>query len=209
VDFNSLRPEDGAMDKREAMQNTLYMAETGNDKDENEEMIQSGGGNGQNWTNGRIHKFTFTDPKDPTKATFEVMMDGNDPSAPGYNILKNPDNLDTSTKSLMINEDIIDANRLNATTTTTPYNITNNAKILRVDLENSSSNSITNDAGNILETIAYVNQLGDMAATHGDWESSGILDASRYFGQGSWLTDVQAHTLKEGGQLLLLKIPAS
>jgi hypothetical protein len=74
VDFNSLRPEDGAMDKREAMQNTLYMAETGNDKDENEEMIQSGGGNGQNWTNGRIHKFTFTDPIDPTKATFEVML---------------------------------------------------------------------------------------------------------------------------------------
>jgi hypothetical protein len=48
-----------------------------------------------------------------------------------------------------------------------------------------------------------------MAAAHGDWESSGILDASRYFGEGSWLTDVQAHTLKEGGQLLLLKIPTS
>jgi hypothetical protein len=38
----------------------------------------------------------------------------------------------------MINEDIIDANRLNATTAT-PYNITNNTKILRVDLENSSN----------------------------------------------------------------------
>ena len=112
----------------------------------------------------------------------------------------------------MINEDIIDANRVNTTTTTTtPYNITNNAKILRIDLENSSNSSsnITNDPGNMLETIAYVNQLDDMAAAHGDWESSGILDASRYFGQGSWLTDVQAHTLKEGGQILLLKIPAS
>jgi hypothetical protein len=111
------------------------------------------------------------------KATFEVMMDGNDPSAPGYNILKNPDNVDTSTKSLMINEDIIDANRLNATTTTTPYNITNNAKILRVDLENSSSSggSMTSDPSKMLETIAYVNQLDDLAAAHGDWESSGIL----------------------------------
>jgi hypothetical protein len=193
---------------REKICKTYYMAETGSDKDENNEIIPLGN-NGQNWTNGRIYKFIFTDPKDPTKATFEVMLDGNDPSAPGYNILKNPDNVDTSTKSLMINEDIIDANRLNATTTTTPYNITNNTKILRVDLENSSSNNITDDPDNIVETIAYVNQLGDMAATHGDWESSGILDASRYFGEGSWLTDVQAHTLKEGGQVLLLKIPAS
>jgi hypothetical protein len=62
-------------------------------------MIQSGDNNGQNRNNGRIYKFTFTEPKEPTKATFEVMMDGNDPSVPGYNILKNPDNLDTSTKA--------------------------------------------------------------------------------------------------------------
>jgi hypothetical protein len=138
---------------REKICKTYYMAETGSDKDENNEIIPLGN-NGQNWTNGRIYKFIFTDPKDPTKATFEVMLDGNDPSAPGYNILKNPDNVDTSTKSLMINEDIIDANRLNATTTTTPYNITNNTKILRVDLENSSSNNITDDPDNIVETIA-------------------------------------------------------
>jgi hypothetical protein len=91
-------------------------------------MIQPGGSNGQSWTNGRIYKFTFTDPKDPTKATFEVMMDGDDPSAPSYNILKNPDNVDTSTKSLMINEDLIDANRLN--TTTTPYNMVTSSTLL-------------------------------------------------------------------------------
>jgi hypothetical protein len=38
-----------------------------------------------------------------------VLFDGNDPTAPGYNILKNPDNLDTSLNSLMIDEDRIDA----------------------------------------------------------------------------------------------------
>ena len=48
-----------------------------------------------------------------------------------------------------------------------------------------------------------------MAAKHGDWESSGILDVSKYFGKGSWLINVQAHTLKEGGQLLLLNISGS
>jgi hypothetical protein len=56
-----------------------------------------------------------------------------------------------------------------------------------------------------------------------DGESSGIVDASEWFGEGAWLLDVQAHgtfletevqpdgtTLKlEDGQLLLMKIPGS
>lgn len=55
------------------------------------------------------------------------------------------------------------------------------------------------------------------------WESSGIIDASDWLGEGTWLFDVQAHTLpfsyqdgastvnvtKEGGQLLYLKLPGS
>jgi hypothetical protein len=55
------------------------------------------------------------------------------------------------------------------------------------------------------------------------WESSGIIDASRWLGEGTWLFDIQAHTLpfsyqdgqnqvnisKEGGQLLFLQVPRS
>jgi len=49
------------------------------------------------------------------------------------------------------------------------------------------------------------------------WESSGIIDVSSWFGAGTWLFDVQAHTLpvpsqnliNEGGQLLLLRLPGS
>ena len=57
------------------------------------------------------------------------------------------------------------------------------------------------------------------------WESSGIVDASAFYGPGSWLLDVQAHTIfvgptdttttpgvtykREGGQLLLLTLPGS
>jgi hypothetical protein len=49
------------------------------------------------------------------------------------------------------------------------------------------------------------------------WETSGIIDASAWFGAGSWLFDVQAHSLPipsqsltgEGGQLLLLRLPGS
>jgi hypothetical protein len=55
-----------------------------------------------------------------------------------------------------------------------------------------------------------------------DGESSGIVDASQWFEQGTWLLDVQGHgeyvdeieeygvTIKrESGQLMLMKIPGS
>jgi len=200
--FQFIRPEDGALDKRQNMGNILYMANTGSETDENDKIIPAGT-NGQDWTKGRIYKFTFTDMKDPTKALLEVIMDGNDPLALGYNMLKNPDNVDTSINSLMNNEDFIDANRLNASP---PYDVTKIAKILRVDI---GSQKIAGPAKNNTETIAYVDQSEDMAAKHGGWEASGILDVSKYFGKGSWLVNVQAHTLKEGGQLLLLNSSGS
>jgi hypothetical protein len=193
--FQFIRPEDGAMDKRPGNQNILYMAETGGEADENDIPIPEGS-NGQNWTNGRIYQFEFTDPTDPTKVSFRVLFDGNDPMAPGYNILTNPDNLDTSLNSLMIDEDRIDVNRLNSTSA---YNVTENAQILKVDLSDPTT----------IVPVAFVNQIEDREAAHGDWESSGILDVSKYFGDGSWLVDVQAHTIDEGGQLLLLRIPGS
>jgi hypothetical protein len=192
--FQFIRAEDGAFDKRDGSETILYMAETGSDIDENDQPIPVGS-NGQNWTKGRIYKFTFTDPKDPTKASFEVIMDGNNPIASGYNVITNPDNVDTSQNSLMIQEDRIVPNRQNVTY---PYDVTQNAKIIRMDLAN----------GN-LETIAYVNQTEDVSAQYGDWESSGILDVSKIFGQGSWLLDVQAHSLGEGGQLIMMNATGS
>ncbi|HEU4528886.1 MAG TPA: alkaline phosphatase PhoX [Actinomycetota bacterium] len=69
------------------------------------------------------------------------------------------------------------------------------------------------------ETWAVVAQVTDSQS-----ESSGIVDASEWFGPGAWLLDVQAHnpalfveqqqigsTLfkQEAGQLLLMKIPGS
>ena len=65
------------------------------------------------------------------------------------------------------------------------------------------------------------NICSDAAATC--WESSGVIDASRWLGEGTWLFDVQAHTLPfsylngltrvdvpaEGGQLLYLRLPGS
>jgi hypothetical protein len=132
-------------------------------------------------------------------------MDGNDPRAPGYAVnmdeaMVNPDNIDSSLNTLMIQEDRISANRFNATM---PYNVTNNAKILMVDLDSIDEGRAE------MENVAYVNQIANQTSMHGEWESSGILDGSDFFGEGSWLTTVQAHTVEEGGQLLILNVEGS
>ncbi len=75
------------------------------------------------------------------------------------------------------------------------------SRILRYDLENGE-----------WSVVARVNDQ--------DWESSGIVDVSAFFGPGTWLLDVQAHDVRvgpedttttpgvtykrEGGQLILL-----
>jgi len=63
-----------------------------------------------------------------------------------------------------------------------------------------------------------------LRGARGQWESSGAIDVSEFFGPGSWLVDVQAHSVNsagasslqhldgdarvdEGGQLLLLRAP--
>ena len=70
------------------------------------------------------------------------------------------------------------------------------------------------------EVIARVNQDQVPTAAPGAWESSGIVDVSDVFGEDMYLADVQAGSLivdeevrgtltyqREGGQLLLVKIP--
>lgn len=78
--------------------------------------------------------------------------------------------------------------------------------------------------------VAAVDQSADPEADLGEWESSGIVDASALFGPGTFLVDVQAHTVfvetapgpdlvppegpdwlykREGGQLLLITIPGA
>jgi hypothetical protein len=180
------------------------MADTGSNADEDDVPIPVGH-NGQEWDRGRMYKFTFTDPADPTSVNLEVIMDGNDRRAPGYadsldEAMVNPDNIDTSINTLMIQEDHIEGNRFNATM---PYNVSNNAKILMVDLDSIDEGTAE------MENVAYVNQIANQTSMHGEWESSGILDVSDFFGEGSWLSSVQAHTLEEGGQLLLLNVESS
>jgi hypothetical protein len=61
-----------------------------------------------------------------------------------------------------------------------------------------------------INPIAIVDQAQDVSyPIAGEWESSGIIEVFDKFGKGSWLLDIQTHTLGEGGQLLLMNIPGS
>jgi secreted PhoX family phosphatase len=205
-----IRPEDGAVDKRSSHKNVVYWADTGNNADENNVPIPPSAFNGQGWIHGRMFKFTFTDKNDFTKVDLEILMDGDDSAAPGYNFLTNPDNIDTSKNSLMIQEDRIGPTRISTTNPAfAPFDVTKNAKIIRYDLTSGT-----------FEAVAYLNQLYNTDTSQGDWESSGIIDASELYGKGSWLLDAQAHSLERptingvqvngpDGQLLLMNIEGS
>ena len=149
---------------------------------------------GEQYKNGRIYSFELAKPlqnssKSPSSAyfgtSFTVMLDGD-----AGDRLRNPDNVATSKNSLMIQEDLNDYNRIMDG---------DNAKILRYDL-------ISHE----LKPIAILDQSSDSSKPKaGEWESSGIIDVSSIFGEGSWLADVQAHTINEGGQVLLLTVDKS
>jgi hypothetical protein len=104
--------------------------------------------------------------------------------------LRNPDNIATSKKSIMIQEDLNDYNIIDGGV---------NARVLKYDLTSHN-----------LNPVAIVDQSQDVSHTRaGEWESSGIIEVFDIFGKGYWLLDIQAHTLGEGGQLLLMNNPGS
>lgn len=220
--FQFIRVEDIAYDKNDPR--IVYFADTGEPR---ATVVGS--------TTGRLRRgSSFTPPATagpyPNGRIFKMELNENDPlvvdglsilidaDAGGYynpNALHNPDNIDTSVNgSLMIQEDPGSHNGFNA-----GFPNATNARVWRYDLETGT-----------MTVVAEVDQSLVPASLKGAWESSGIVDVSATFGPGTWLLNVQAHTLfvesevrtvtagsasgpmtfkREGGQLLLLKIPGS
>jgi hypothetical protein len=159
------------------------------------------------YPNGRIFKLVL-DKKDPLKVeSLSILIDGDvkgAASAGDVSLIHQPDNVETTKRSLIFQEDPGTQNQYaptNAAGTT--------ARIWRYDFKTKR-----------LDVVARVNQAQDPAAPQGAWESSGIIDASKVFGKGWFLTNVQAHTIwihraivgftvfkTEAGQLSLIKIP--
>jgi hypothetical protein len=215
--FQFIRIEDLAYDRHR--HNVVYFADTGEPlaiPDPATGRLKRGpDGTMGPYPNGRVFRMVL-DPDSPRRVKrLSILIDGDvrgADSAGDLDLIHNPDNLETTADSLLIQEDPGSQNRYPAGTGTT-------ARVWLYDLDSGS-----------LEVVARVNQAGDPAADAGEWESSGIVDASRSFGPGAFLLDVQAHTLfletapgpdvtgdgepdwtlkREGGQLLLLRIPGA
>jgi uncharacterized protein DUF839 len=155
---------------------------------------------------GRIYRFDH-DTRHPLHASLTVVLDSR------VDNLRNPDNLGASSLGLMIQEDR-NADNIKSN----PPGQDNLGGYSRLGFYSFSSKSLT--------WIARVNTPDKDAKSSGagSWESSGVVDASKLFGSGWWLLDVQAHTRSalqpgfdlvpnsssgEASQLLLLNLPGS
>jgi hypothetical protein len=209
--FQFIRVEDIAYDRRTP--NVVYLADTGEPRaipdSATGRLMRGPSGTQGPYPNGRIFKLVL-DPEDPTVVlSLSILIDGDAlgaGSAGVRSLIHNPDNLETTANSLMIQED---PGGQNSYAPDDPNGTT--ARIWRYDL---SSGALT--------VVARVDQSADPSAALGDWESSGIVDASAMFGRGAFLVTVQAHSIfvetqqagdvllkREAGQLLLLRVPGS
>ena len=185
--FQAIRLEDLAYDKNDPR--VVYVADTGRTRiipDPATGRMQRGpGGTVGQADNGRIFKFVLNEDNPLVVDSVTVLADGDAEGTDAFVPFVNPDNIDTSKKSLMVQED------------------NDNAKIWQHRFKQGW-----------WRVVATVNDP--------EGESSGIVDASKWFGQGAWLLDVQGHgehvdeevvngilIKRESGQLLLMKIPAN
>ncbi|HEV7365647.1 MAG TPA: alkaline phosphatase PhoX [Gemmatimonadales bacterium] len=110
-----------------------------------------------------------------------------------------PDNIAVSERSLMVQEDPAYAG------------FTRNPRIYNFRIRHDGSLSAPQAVAELPNTPPCIEPTGTC------WESSGIIDASEWLGAGTWLFDVQAHSLAvpsqglagENGQLLSLRVRGS
>jgi hypothetical protein len=211
--FQFVRVEDIAYDKRPGMGNVVYIVDSGRGTAGTSQAGRS--------TNGRVWKMVL-DPTNPKVVTsLRVLVEGDDNPVKTLDEVHQPDNVESTANGLLLTEDPGSSQQFPAGSTD-PSATT--ARLWYVPFSGTP------------QVVVKVNQSADGGPTDvdgrpagnwGAWESSGIVDASAAFGPGSFLIDVQAHTLwvdkapgddnngdgqpdftykREGGQLLLLKM---
>ena len=208
--FQFTRVEDIAYDRRPGMQNVVYVVDSGRG-------AAAPDGNAFTSSNGRIWKLVL-DPSDPTKVlSFSILIEGDDAPVKAVGEIHQPDNIESTAKSLLFTEDPGSSQQF-PVGSTDPAATT--ARIWQYDLATGTS-----------RVAAKVNQSADEGpldvdaaprGNQGAWESSGIVDASDVFGEGAFLVDVQAGTFviteekrgnltyqRDGGQLGILRIPGA
>jgi hypothetical protein len=214
--FQFVRIEDIAYDKRPGMQNVAYVVDSGRGT---VGVSQAGRS-----TNGRIWKMVL-DPSDPTVVTsLTVFVEGDDNPVKTLNEVHQPDNIETTLTGLLLTEDPGSSQQFTAAQQMSDPNATT-GRLWYVPFSGTA------------QVVAKIDQSADGGPTDvdgrpagnwGAWETTGIVDASAAFGPGAFLINVQAHTLwvekadgednvapagpdftykREGGQLLLLRVP--
>ena len=123
---------------------------------------------------GRIYQLDVH-PTDPTQASLQVILDGD-----AGDDIYNPDNLDTSARSIVIQEDRESPFRGGPVPPNPPVADSGHNRVLVYDIETGT-----------LQSVARVDTPATLRP--GTWESSGVINAFRILGAGWWLTDVQAH----------------
>ena len=215
--FQFIRIEDIAYDRHH--ENVVYFADTGEPRalrDATTGRLRRGPSGTQGpFPNGRIFKIVL-DKKDPLEVESLSILPGTDFDLGGYgnvNVTHQPDNVETTDKALLITEDPGGHNQYAAPAG--PGKTA--ARVWRYDLTTGA-----------LDVVLRVDHSSDPTTPKqalGNWESSGIVDASKAFGKDMFLINVQAHGweietqanptpggptyMRENGQLLLVKIPGT
>jgi hypothetical protein len=216
--FQFVRVEDIAYDKRPGMGNVVYIADSGRGRTD----AQSLDTNFRS-TNGRVWKMVL-DPEDPTKVTsLTVFAEGDDHPVKTPGEIHQPDNLETTPNSVLVTEDPGSSQQFNPGETDATT-----ARLWRIPIADPGNPEVVAKVdqsadGGPTDVSTTIGKLGA-------WESTGVVDASSVFGAGAFLINVQAHTLwvekalgedtfidansdpdftykREGGQLLLIRIP--
>ena len=216
--FQFVRVEDIAYDKTDS--NVVYIVDSGRGRTAAQHAANPDTPFPS--TNGRVWKMVL-DPADPTIVTsLTVLVEGDDNPVKTATEVHQPDNIESTATGLLLTEDPGSSQQFSAAQQVSDPGATT-ARLWYVPFTGSP------------EVVARVNQSGDGGPTDvdqrpagnwGAWESTGIVDASAAFGPGSFLINVQAHTLwiekgpgddnngdgqpdftykREGGQLLLIR----
>jgi len=228
--FDFIRVEDIAYDKRPGMSNVVYVVDSGRGTapvqppPPADPVPTFGPGIS---TNGRVWKMVL-DPTDPKKVTsMSVLIEGDDHPVKTIGEIHQPDNIESTVNGLYITEDPGSSQQFNFTPEQLADPNRTEARLWQYRL----STGVTSVVARVDQSLDETAGLDVDAASRGNlgaWESSGVVDASAAFGPGAFLITVQAHTLwvakgpgddnvaptgpdftykKEGGQLLLIRVP--
>jgi hypothetical protein len=221
--FQFIRVEDIAYDRTDP--NVVYFADTGEPRADPTNSAGAGrlarGGSAFRgpYMNGRIFKMVLNAANPRQVDSLSILIDAD---LGGYNNplpLHQPDNVETTANSLLIQEDPGGHNQF---ALSDPAGV--GARVWRYDLIDGSLEAVIEVDQSLDNRAGY--DEGPALANRGGWESSGIIDASSIWGPGWFLVDVQAGTLiletdpgmlgdravvfeREGGQLLRVNIPGA